>query len=109
MAAVDFLHHENPPTWAGIQLATLGMDYYRAIYKSLMDYMRPTGRRLSIGALNGQMSATDPQICPDSLQLLQSLPSELRDPELTIRTFFKASSVCVHGGINCLTVEDDAP
>ncbi|GFW79356.1 hypothetical protein TNCV_2477631 [Trichonephila clavipes] len=24
MAAVDFLHHENPPTWAGVQPATLG-------------------------------------------------------------------------------------
>ncbi|GFW96518.1 hypothetical protein TNCV_2845751 [Trichonephila clavipes] len=26
MAAVDFLHHENPPTWAGIEPATLGAD-----------------------------------------------------------------------------------
>ncbi|GFX59586.1 hypothetical protein TNCV_3054051 [Trichonephila clavipes] len=24
MATVDFLHHENPPTWAGIEPATLG-------------------------------------------------------------------------------------
>ncbi|GFW29010.1 hypothetical protein TNCV_2355681 [Trichonephila clavipes] len=29
MAAVDFLHHENPPTWAGVELATLGADGQR--------------------------------------------------------------------------------
>ncbi|GFX69120.1 hypothetical protein TNCV_4946191 [Trichonephila clavipes] len=26
MAAVDFLHHENPPTWAGVEPAILGAD-----------------------------------------------------------------------------------
>ncbi|GFW22553.1 hypothetical protein TNCV_3364651 [Trichonephila clavipes] len=25
MAAVDFLHHDNPPTWAGVEPATLGV------------------------------------------------------------------------------------
>ncbi|GFX94476.1 hypothetical protein TNCV_4295171 [Trichonephila clavipes] len=26
MATVDFLHHENPPTWAGVETATLGAE-----------------------------------------------------------------------------------
>ncbi|GFT14829.1 CCHC-type domain-containing protein [Trichonephila clavipes] len=26
MDAVDFLHHENPPTWAGVEPATLGAE-----------------------------------------------------------------------------------
>ncbi|GFV29265.1 hypothetical protein TNCV_4602971 [Trichonephila clavipes] len=26
MAAVAFLHHENPPTWAGVEPATLGAE-----------------------------------------------------------------------------------
>ncbi|GFW39804.1 hypothetical protein TNCV_2419701 [Trichonephila clavipes] len=29
MATVDFLHHENPPTWAGVELATLGTEGQR--------------------------------------------------------------------------------
>ncbi|GFU68525.1 hypothetical protein TNCV_1989751 [Trichonephila clavipes] len=29
MAAVDFLHHENPPTWAGVEPATLGAEGQR--------------------------------------------------------------------------------
>ncbi|GFV81343.1 hypothetical protein TNCV_4773691 [Trichonephila clavipes] len=29
MTAVDFLHHENPPTWAGVEPATLGADGQR--------------------------------------------------------------------------------
>ncbi|GFX90966.1 hypothetical protein TNCV_3167971 [Trichonephila clavipes] len=29
MTAVDFLHHENPPTWAGVEPATLGADDQR--------------------------------------------------------------------------------
>ncbi|GFV41523.1 hypothetical protein TNCV_3626751 [Trichonephila clavipes] len=29
MIAVDFLHHENPPTWAGVEPATLGADGQR--------------------------------------------------------------------------------
>ncbi|GFV97525.1 hypothetical protein TNCV_2040331 [Trichonephila clavipes] len=31
MAAVDFLYHENPPTWAGIEPTTLGADGKRQI------------------------------------------------------------------------------
>ncbi|GFU77842.1 hypothetical protein TNCV_1138501 [Trichonephila clavipes] len=29
MYAVNFLHHENPPTWAGIDPATLGLQVQR--------------------------------------------------------------------------------
>ncbi|GFX88418.1 hypothetical protein TNCV_2278861 [Trichonephila clavipes] len=29
MAAVDFLHHEGPPTWAGVEPATLGAEGQR--------------------------------------------------------------------------------
>ncbi|GFV92358.1 hypothetical protein TNCV_3949681 [Trichonephila clavipes] len=29
MAAVDFLHHENPPTWAGVEPATLSAEGQR--------------------------------------------------------------------------------
>ncbi|GFW30683.1 HTH_Tnp_Tc3_2 domain-containing protein [Trichonephila clavipes] len=29
LAAVDFLHHENPPTWAKVESATLGADVQR--------------------------------------------------------------------------------
>ncbi|GFY35215.1 hypothetical protein TNCV_5045891 [Trichonephila clavipes] len=29
MAAVDFLHHENPPTWAGVETANLGAEGQR--------------------------------------------------------------------------------
>ncbi|GFW78646.1 transposable element Tcb2 transposase [Trichonephila clavipes] len=29
MAAVDFLYHENPPTWAGVEPATLGAEDQR--------------------------------------------------------------------------------
>ncbi|GFU48987.1 hypothetical protein TNCV_2332841 [Trichonephila clavipes] len=29
MAAVDFLHHENPPTWAGVEPAPLGVESQR--------------------------------------------------------------------------------
>ncbi|GFT98832.1 hypothetical protein TNCV_3792511 [Trichonephila clavipes] len=29
MAAVDFLHQENPPTWAGVEPATLGTEGQR--------------------------------------------------------------------------------
>ncbi|GFY03427.1 hypothetical protein TNCV_1173831 [Trichonephila clavipes] len=29
MAAVDFLHHENPLTWAGVEPATLGAESQR--------------------------------------------------------------------------------
>ncbi|GFW28678.1 hypothetical protein TNCV_3713931 [Trichonephila clavipes] len=29
MTTVDFLHHENPPTWAGVEPATLGVDGQR--------------------------------------------------------------------------------
>ncbi|GFV20686.1 hypothetical protein TNCV_777311 [Trichonephila clavipes] len=29
MATVDFLHHENPPTWAGVEPATLGAEGQR--------------------------------------------------------------------------------
>ncbi|GFS78167.1 hypothetical protein TNCV_1107761 [Trichonephila clavipes] len=29
MAAVDFLHHENPPTWAEVEPATLGTERQR--------------------------------------------------------------------------------
>ncbi|GFW71529.1 hypothetical protein TNCV_2309641 [Trichonephila clavipes] len=29
MADVDFLHHENPPTWAGVEPATLGAEGQR--------------------------------------------------------------------------------
>ncbi|GFW63736.1 hypothetical protein TNCV_4940281 [Trichonephila clavipes] len=29
MAAVDFLHHENPSTWAGVEPATLGTEGQR--------------------------------------------------------------------------------
>ncbi|GFW47896.1 hypothetical protein TNCV_2400831 [Trichonephila clavipes] len=29
MAAVDFMHHENPPTWAGVQPETLGVEGQR--------------------------------------------------------------------------------
>ncbi|GFT31980.1 hypothetical protein TNCV_3468361 [Trichonephila clavipes] len=29
MTAVDFLHHENSPTWAGVEPATLGADGQR--------------------------------------------------------------------------------
>ncbi|GFU78924.1 hypothetical protein TNCV_307651 [Trichonephila clavipes] len=31
MTAVDFLHHENPPTWAGVEPATLGANGQRQI------------------------------------------------------------------------------
>ncbi|GFW29757.1 uncharacterized protein TNCV_3936241 [Trichonephila clavipes] len=31
MAVVDFLHHENPPTWAGVEPATLVADGQRQI------------------------------------------------------------------------------
>ncbi|GFW20214.1 hypothetical protein TNCV_1855381 [Trichonephila clavipes] len=31
MAAVDFLHHENPPTWAGVEPAALGAEGQRKI------------------------------------------------------------------------------
>ncbi|GFV68279.1 hypothetical protein TNCV_1875611 [Trichonephila clavipes] len=31
MAAVDFLHHENPPTWSGVEPATLGAEGKRKI------------------------------------------------------------------------------
>ncbi|GFX20113.1 hypothetical protein TNCV_1436731 [Trichonephila clavipes] len=29
MAAVDFLHHENPSTWAGVEPVTLGAEDQR--------------------------------------------------------------------------------
>ncbi|GFW32347.1 hypothetical protein TNCV_675061 [Trichonephila clavipes] len=29
MAAVDFLHYENPPTWAGVEPVTLGAESQR--------------------------------------------------------------------------------
>ncbi|GFW74626.1 hypothetical protein TNCV_962011 [Trichonephila clavipes] len=29
MAAVDFLHHENPPTWAGVESTTLDAEGQR--------------------------------------------------------------------------------
>ncbi|GFU89241.1 hypothetical protein TNCV_2896891 [Trichonephila clavipes] len=29
MASVDFLHHENPSTWAGVEPATLGTEGLR--------------------------------------------------------------------------------
>ncbi|GFX31768.1 hypothetical protein TNCV_171011 [Trichonephila clavipes] len=29
MVAVDFLHHENPPTWSGVESATLGTEGQR--------------------------------------------------------------------------------
>ncbi|GFU54557.1 hypothetical protein TNCV_3025091 [Trichonephila clavipes] len=29
MAAVDFLHHDNPSTWAGVEPATLGTEGQR--------------------------------------------------------------------------------
>ncbi|GFW91524.1 hypothetical protein TNCV_3376871 [Trichonephila clavipes] len=29
MTAVDFLHHENPPTWVGVEPATLGAEGQR--------------------------------------------------------------------------------
>ncbi|GFW24277.1 hypothetical protein TNCV_605271 [Trichonephila clavipes] len=29
MTAVDFLYHENPPTWAGVEPTTLGADDQR--------------------------------------------------------------------------------
>ncbi|GFV66096.1 hypothetical protein TNCV_1649081 [Trichonephila clavipes] len=29
MTAIDFLHHENPPTWDGVEPATLGADDQR--------------------------------------------------------------------------------
>ncbi|GFV59179.1 uncharacterized protein TNCV_2339201 [Trichonephila clavipes] len=29
MAIVDFLHHENPPTWAGVEPVTLGAEVQR--------------------------------------------------------------------------------
>ncbi|GFY06862.1 retrovirus-related Pol polyprotein from transposon 17.6 [Trichonephila clavipes] len=32
MAAIDFLHHENTPTWAGIEPATLGAEGQRQTY-----------------------------------------------------------------------------
>ncbi|GFV11278.1 hypothetical protein TNCV_3723671 [Trichonephila clavipes] len=31
MAAVDFLHHKNPPTWAGVKPATFGAEGQRQI------------------------------------------------------------------------------
>ncbi|GFW94438.1 hypothetical protein TNCV_2701591 [Trichonephila clavipes] len=43
MAAVDFLHHENPPTWSGVEPATLGADGQRQTNHAT----QPTGRRLS--------------------------------------------------------------
>ncbi|GFV68516.1 hypothetical protein TNCV_3129721 [Trichonephila clavipes] len=29
MTAIDFLHHQNPPTWTGVEPATLGADDQR--------------------------------------------------------------------------------
>ncbi|GFV34487.1 hypothetical protein TNCV_467011 [Trichonephila clavipes] len=39
MAAIDFLHHENPPTWAGVEPATLSAEGCQGLkYPKVMAY-----------------------------------------------------------------------
>ncbi|GFW76464.1 HTH_Tnp_Tc3_2 domain-containing protein [Trichonephila clavipes] len=44
MAAVDFLHHENPPTWAGVERATLGVEDQRQTNHAT----QPAGQNINV-------------------------------------------------------------
>ncbi|GFU00783.1 hypothetical protein TNCV_4819301 [Trichonephila clavipes] len=52
MAAVDFLHHENPPIWAGVELATLATRGLWARDHVILKY--------------GQVTWTTPELAPPS-------------------------------------------
>ncbi|GFX10064.1 hypothetical protein TNCV_4539351 [Trichonephila clavipes] len=47
MAAVDFLHQENPPTWAGVEPAILSTESQRQTNYAKKDLERCTTRKVA--------------------------------------------------------------
>ncbi|GFV39476.1 hypothetical protein TNCV_1372551 [Trichonephila clavipes] len=60
-AAVDFLHHQNPPTWTGVELATLGAEGQRQTKHATLTAPKQNWQEKSL---------------QEALDFLQNLPSE---------------------------------
>ncbi|GFX29620.1 adhesion G protein-coupled receptor B2 [Trichonephila clavipes] len=60
MAAVDFLHHENPPTWAGVQSAISDAEGQRRTdHANQLDLARSKLKEYNIGLREISQLATD--------------------------------------------------